>query len=338
MIQIKHFENQKEQLKWLYENRNSLIDQRKSESKKSDTFSFMSYAVDTKGERLKSNAIIDPQANTLKVRCIINTTGLLDTHTDVHIPGIWKKSLSESKLFYLCKEHDLSFQGIITEEIEAYTKKYVWKDLGLDLEGETEALVFDSTIEKERNKYMFQQYQKGYVRNHSVRMQYMKQHFCINSDAYPDQLDNWNKYIKYVANIEDAEAKNYFWAVTEAKIIEGSAVVKGSNWATPTLEVNDSSKAMNMSSKPKKNKDIEFIDMMIPHHEMAIKMANKFKDKVKNTDLKKIISNILKSQADEIEKMKKIKENIQADKSLDTTEPPEGTQNEKKEEFINFNI
>lgn len=239
MIKIKSFDNQEEQLKWLFDNRNSLTDQRKAECKKTDAFSFMTYAVDEKGERLKADAQVDPQANTLKVRCIINTTGLLDTHTDVHIPGIWKKSLSESKLFYLCQEHDLSFKGIVTEEIKAYTKKYAWKDLGLDLEGETEALVFDSIISKERNEYMFQQYQKGYVRNHSVRMRYMKEYFCINSDAYPDQLDNWNKYIKYVANIEDAEAKNYFWAVTEAKIIEGSAVVKGSNWVTPTLEATE---------------------------------------------------------------------------------------------------
>jgi hypothetical protein len=239
MIKIKHFEDQKEQLKWLFDNRNSLTDQRKAESKKTDAFSFMSYAVDEKGERMKADAVPNPDTTSLKVICIINTTGLMDSHSDVHIPGIWKKSLSESKMFYLCQEHDLSFKGIITEDVKAYTKKYTWKELGLDLDGETEALVFESTIDKERNEYMFQQYQKGYVRNHSVRMRYIKEYFCVNSDAYPDQLENWNKYIKYVANVEDVEAKNYFWAVTEAKIIEGSAVVKGSNWVTPTLEVTE---------------------------------------------------------------------------------------------------
>jgi hypothetical protein len=236
MIEIKHFKDQEEQLKWLFENRNSLTDQRKAESKKADAFSFMSFAVDEKGERLKAEAQPELNATTLKIRCVINTTGLMDSHADVHIPGIWKKSLSESKGHYLCDQHDLSFKGIITEDIKAYTKKYSWKDLGIELDGETEALIFDSTIDKERNEYMFGQYQKGYVRNHSVRMRYIKEYFCINSDAYPDQLDNWNKYIKYVANLEEAEAKNYFWAVTEAKIIEGSAVVIGSNWATPTLD------------------------------------------------------------------------------------------------------
>lgn len=57
--------------------------------------------------------------------------------------------------------------------------------------------------------------------------------------------------------------------------------------------------------------DVEFIDMMIPHHESAIKMANDFIDKVENEELKKIIENIKKTQANEIEEMKKIKEEIQ---------------------------
>ncbi len=54
--------------------------------------------------------------------------------------------------------------------------------------------------------------------------------------------------------------------------------------------------------------DIDFIDMMIPHHESAIKMANDFDGKIKNEELKKIIENIKTSQAKEIEQMKKIKE------------------------------
>jgi len=40
-----------------------------------------------------------------------------------------------------------------------------------------------------------------------------------------------------VINQEEAKEQGYFWAVTEAKLVEGSAVVKGSNSYTPTLEV-----------------------------------------------------------------------------------------------------
>jgi hypothetical protein len=41
-----------------------------------------------------------------------------------------------------------------------------------------------------------------------------------------------------VANQDAAEEKGFFWAVKEAKVIEGSAVPLGSNWITPTLDNN----------------------------------------------------------------------------------------------------
>ncbi|KKK49589.1 hypothetical protein LCGC14_3133520, partial [marine sediment metagenome] len=42
-----------------------------------------------------------------------------------------------------------------------------WSELGFDFEGQTQALVFESTIKKERNEFMFKQYAKGFVKNHS---------------------------------------------------------------------------------------------------------------------------------------------------------------------------
>jgi hypothetical protein len=37
---------------------------------------------------------------------------------------------------------------------------------------ETEALVFNVEIDKDRNDFMFNQYAKGYVKEHSVGMRY----------------------------------------------------------------------------------------------------------------------------------------------------------------------
>lgn len=247
-IEIKEFSSQDEQLKWLFENRNNISAQRKSISKESDEIAFISFAVDEKGEQVKAENPIPEDADKLKVKIVINTTGLLDSHSDVHIPGLWKKTLSESKMFYHIQEHRFDFRGIISDEVKAYTEDMTWKSLGADFGGKTEALIFESIILKDRNEYMFEQYRKGYVRNHSVGMRYIKDYFCINSDAYPDQKENWDKYIKYVANKEEAEAKNYFWAVTEAKIIEGSAVVRGSNWATPTESVTEVKEADKFTS------------------------------------------------------------------------------------------
>jgi hypothetical protein len=42
-----------------------------------------------------------------------------------------------------------------------------------------------------------------------------------------------------VVNKEVADTKGYFWAVTEAQFIEGSAVVKGSNYVTPVLSITE---------------------------------------------------------------------------------------------------
>lgn len=240
---IKHFDDNGEQLKWIFDNREELKAQRKSMVKEADGFSFMSFAIDEKGERLKAEEI-EVNTKKLKIRAIINTTNLFDSHKDVHIPGIWKKSLSESKMFYLVNQHNFTYNGILTDDVKAYTANYKWDDLSIKgLEGETQALVFDSIIDLDspyisdspENRKIFNLYKAGKVRNHSVGMRYVKDFMCINSEQYPEEKENWDKYYKYVANKEEVDRYNYFFAVTEAKIIEGSAVVRGSNWATPTL-------------------------------------------------------------------------------------------------------
>lgn len=244
MAKVIKFKTKEEEFKYLVENEKTIKAQRRAEPKKSDSFGFVSFAIDERGEKLKADAQTNNDASTLKVRCIINTTGILDSHRDLHIPGIWKKSLQEKIMFYLLQEHDFTFKGIITDNVKAYTKTFTWKELGFDFAGATEALVFDCILDKDRNEYMFEQYQKGYVKNHSVRMQYIKEYFCINSEdpSYTQQKENWDKYIPYCVNVADAELHGYFYAVTEAKVIEGSAVVRGSNFATPTLEIPEGQK------------------------------------------------------------------------------------------------
>ena len=85
---------------------------------------------------------------------------------------------------------------------------------------------------------MHTQYADGHVKNHSVGMRYVKLSLAINDEDAGSNFDTWEKYIDQVANKEIAEAQGYFWAVKEAKVIEGSAVPIGSNQFTPTLENN----------------------------------------------------------------------------------------------------
>jgi hypothetical protein len=101
----------------------------------------------------------------------------------------------------------------------------------------TQALVFDATIKQSRNEFMFKEYKDGNVDNHSVGMQYVQIKLAVNSkkDSHKNEKEIWDKYVTDIANKEEAEKRGYFWAVLEAKVIEGSAVVVGSNRITPTL-------------------------------------------------------------------------------------------------------
>ena len=62
---------------------------------------------------------------------------------------------------------------------------------------------------------------------------------AINSsdDAYITEKAVWDKYYPEIANNKEADNTGYFWAVTEAKVIEGSAVPMGSNPITPTISI-----------------------------------------------------------------------------------------------------
>lgn len=227
----------KDLYEFLVKNKSILIAEKKYSIKHADPFTLSNCFVTEKGEVVKANTAAVADDNTITVSSAINTTNWMDSHSDVHIPGLWKKSLSENKGLYLLQEHSMTFQGIITDEVKAFTKKMSWKDLGLNIEGMSEVLVFNSTISKSRNEYMFNQYKSGYVKNHSVGMRYVIIEMAINDEDYKVEFATWNKYIDQVANKEEAEEKGYFFPVLEAKVVEGSAVPIGSNRITPTLEV-----------------------------------------------------------------------------------------------------
>lgn len=232
----------KELYAFLKANKSALIAQKKYEVKRGDAIGYSRMLMTDKGEAVKANEPVNTDnPNEINVLSVINTTNWLDSHKDVHIPGLWKKSLQENKERYLLQEHNMSFKGIITDQVKATTKKIAWKALGVDAEGETEALIYDSTISKDRNEYMFNEYRKGHVKNHSVGMRYIKIDLAVNEPEdkyYRDEYEVWQKYIDQIANKAEAEDTGYFWAVTEAKEIEGSAVPIGSNRITPVISVN----------------------------------------------------------------------------------------------------
>ena len=239
-IEIPDFGSKTEAQKFVFENQSKLIAQKKSVTKEADGIGMSSILFANKKDAEKSSPINLETTTEILVKAIINTTGLIDSHQDLHIPGIWNKSVKENKSILHVQEHkSWEFKSIISDgsDLEAVVKNYKWKELGFDFAGETEALQFNSLVKESRNEFMFKQYAKGFVKNHSVGMRYVKIVMCIDNKDYGAEFEAWEKYLPYAVNPEVAENRGYFWAVTEAKAIEGSAVPLGSNWVTPTLSV-----------------------------------------------------------------------------------------------------
>lgn len=236
------FASKAELFKYLKDNQDKLIADKMCEVKCADAISYSTYSVivdKQSANKTAENIQLLLSKDVINVEVVINTTKLLDSHRDVHIDGLWTESLKKKNLLYHLQEHKKDFDKVISDNVQASTKQIAWQDLGFNFEGKTEALVFASEIEKARNAFMFEQYARGYVKNHSVGMRYMQIYMCINSEEkyYATEKQNWDKYIEYVVNKDEADKYGYFWAVTEAEVVEGSAVLFGSNYATPTQSV-----------------------------------------------------------------------------------------------------
>lgn len=265
MIIIKEFPNKtfftrEEMFKDLKDNKSTLIASKKMQTKETDSMLYFVEIENEKGDVIKADSSVRTDVSKLKAVLAINTTNLLDSHGDVHLKGIWKKSISEQRNILLLQEHQMTFDKIISDDVLASVKTKTWKSLGFDFEGNTEVLIFNTDIDKSRNPYMFEQYAKGYVKEHSVGMRYVKIELCINSEEkwYRDEKDNWDKYYPEISNKDRADETGYFWAILEAKVVEGSAVVKGSNFATPTISI----EAVTDTSKTEPSTDTRLLDAL----------------------------------------------------------------------------
>ena len=172
---------------------------------------------------------------------IINTTNYLDSHGDVHLDGIWDLSIKDqkNKLYYIIN-HDLEIGKVIgyPRDVEASVKTMQWSELGFDYTGTTQALMFAVKLTDKSNKdFLAAALDKEDLQN-SVRMRYVSFILCMeSSDAeFATENNNFYKYLPKIANKEKALEQGYYWAVSQAAIEkEGSAVLYGSNDATPIL-------------------------------------------------------------------------------------------------------
>lgn len=235
----------KKNIEYLKDHKKELIAEKYAQIKQADAFHAVCgyYEQD---EEVSKRAVLSnwKDLKSIKVEAVINTTNLIDSHNDMHVPGIWDKSLKQNKnqIAHIQEHKSGEFGYIISdgEDLKVSVKNFTWKELGQPYSGTTQALVFDSTVHKERNEFMFGQYAKGFVKNHSVGMGYNEILLAVNDpdDRYwEEEYKTWEKYIGQAVNSEKAEDQGFFYVVTEAKVFEGSAVPMGSNHITPTNSV-----------------------------------------------------------------------------------------------------
>lgn len=172
-------------------------------------------------------------------RTIVGNTYLwMDSHDDVHAKNVFSKSIKENKSIFHLHDHEFKLTSKVGEPKSVYEKEISWGDLGVNKEGSTQALLMDTEILKDYNPQIFDAYKTNKINQHSVGMVYVKIDLAVNDAEYEDEYKAWSDNIDSIGNKEVAEEKGYFWLVREAKLIEISAVLMGSNELTPTMQEN----------------------------------------------------------------------------------------------------
>ena len=168
-------------------------------------------------------------------RTIVGNTYLwMDSHDDVHAKGCFTKSVKENKNIFHLHDHEFKLTSKVGEPKKTYEEDIAWKDLGINKSGMTQGLFMDTEIFKDYNSQIFNEYKAGRINQHSVGMQYVKIDLAVNDESFEAEFKLWTDHIETIGNPDRATEKGFFWLVREAKLIEISAVLLGSNELTPT--------------------------------------------------------------------------------------------------------
>ena len=237
----KEFATKDELFKELRANKEFILDAKKSELQKScdkgtsvtcKSLDLLKFTDQLKGIKIDDNFYY----------IAVNSTKILDSHNDVHLDGIWNKSVKEQQgKNYLVADHNLSVLSIIArkEHIEMFVAKVPFSMLGKSYEGDTQVLIYKVAKNKIQNITIKEWLDSGDAIEASVRMQYVTIFLCMDSENPNDAVEkaNYDNYYCDIANKEDFKDIPYYFAIKEAKNSrESSLVVFGSNSSTGVIE------------------------------------------------------------------------------------------------------
>ena len=234
-----------ELFKYLKANKVALVAEKKLGIKFTDAISIKPVVAsrEVKTEAVKADGEASPSEvpkDTLDVTVVCNTANFCDSHMDVLTAGSYKESieLKGTSIPHIA-DHRQSSTSHVGDVTAVYMKELPLRELGLDQEGNTVALLMDTTIRKDYNEDVFKFYKNGKINQHSIGLRYQELKLALNSKVEDDKEEYavWEEHYPNIVNKDLVDARGYFWAVTKVDVIENSCVLFGANSLTPTLSV-----------------------------------------------------------------------------------------------------
>lgn len=182
----------------------------------------------------------------------VNTCLILDSHDDLHAPGLWNDSVvSEQGKNYLVSDHSLAMANVIVKKayIEQFIATIPFAAIGKSYTGDTQALIYKFRKDAVINQVAKDWLESGDDIEASVRMRYEDLEFALDSND-PDDREMkalYDEWLPKIANKDDFEYIYYFFLVTKAtNVRESSLVIAGSNSATGPITVSAETKEENI--------------------------------------------------------------------------------------------
>lgn len=189
----------------------------------------------------------------------VNTTNVLDSHGDLHVKGIWNKTVKEQQQQnYLLLDHKMEMGSVAVkkENVEMFLADIPFSSVGKTFAGNTQALIYKVSKDNVINPIAKEWLESGDDIEASVRMQYVNVELAMNSEDKRDkaELKTFNDNIGNIANKSDFEDLTHFWVVKEAKNLgESSLVLMGSNSSTGVIEPLKDTQSINIEDEPLKD-------------------------------------------------------------------------------------
>ncbi len=168
-----------------------------------------------------------------------NTCMYIDDQMDALAPGAATKSINENLkrgTIYFLKNHARTTDNIIGSIKDAYYKQFPLSSLGYDAEGMADVLTIVGEPDRELDAKTYDLYKKGFVKQHSIGLQYVKIDVAADDPTNAPAYKIWQAHYDEIINKDVADKYGFFFYVSEFKLFELSAVLWGSNDLTGIIE------------------------------------------------------------------------------------------------------